>query len=263
MPFSATNSRNAGKTSFNTGLYINGKFVEGSDKNTIKKVAEATFKDVDVAVAAAHQAFKTTWGLNMGGAGRSRLLAKLAQFMEEHQLELTALEALDSDTFSSFTWAMDVDTTFAIDTIRYYAGWADKIHGQVVEIIPWNFPKLMMSWKLGPALATGNCIVMKPSESTPLPAIHMSKLIHEARFPPRTFNFLTGYGDIVGAAISNHMKIDKVAFTGSTLVGRKIMEVTVKSNLKDITLELGGKSRNITFNNADVDQVVSWAAHGI
>ncbi|KAJ3925341.1 MAG: Aldehyde/histidinol dehydrogenase [Lentinula lateritia] len=250
MPFSATNSRNAGKTSFNAGLYINGKFVEGSDKNTIKKVAEATFKDVDVAVAAAHKAFKTTWGLNMGGAGRSRLLAKL-----------TALEALDSG--KSFTWVMDVDTTFAIDTICYYAGWADKIHGQVVEIIPWNFPKLMMSWKLGPALAPGNCIVMKPSESTPLPAIHMSKLIHDARFPPRTFNFLTGYGDIVGAAISSHMKIDKVAFTGSTLVGRKIMEVTAKSNLKDITLELGGKSWNITFNDADVDQVVSWAAHGI
>lgn len=91
----------------------------------------------------------------------------------------------------------------------------------------------------------------------------MSKLIHDARFPPRTFNFLTGYGDIVGAAISSHMKIDKVAFTGSTLVGRKIMEVTAKSNLKDIMLEFGGKSRNITFNNADVDQVVSWAAHGI
>ncbi|KAJ4493259.1 Aldehyde/histidinol dehydrogenase [Lentinula lateritia] len=249
MPFSATNSRNAGKTSFNAGLYINGKFVEGSDKNTInvinpatgkiiRKVAEATFKDVDV-------------------AGDQDYWQKSLNLWKE----LTALEALDSG--KSFTWVIDVDTTFAIDTICYYAGWADKIHGQVVEIIPWNFPKLMMSWKLGPALAPGNCIVMKPSESTPLPAIHMSKLIHDARFPPRTFNFLTGYGDIVGAAISSHMKIDKVAFTGSTLVGRKIMEVTAKSNLKDITLELGGKSWNITFNDADVDQVVSWAAHGI
>ncbi|KAJ3810310.1 Aldehyde/histidinol dehydrogenase [Lentinula lateritia] len=253
MPFPATNSRNAGKTSFNTGLYINGKFVEGSDKNTInvinpatgkiiRKVVEATFKDVDVAVAAAHKAFKTTWGLNMGGAGRSRLLAKLAQFMEEHQLELTALEALDSG--KSFTWVMDVDTTFAIDTNGGGSSLRPHVRVQI-------------------ALAPGNRIVMKPSESTPLPAIHMSKLIHDARFPPRTFNFLTGYGDIVGAAISSHMKIDKVAFTGSTLVGRKIMEVTAKSNLKDITLEFGGKSRNITFNDADVDQVVSWAAHGI
>ncbi|KAJ3933927.1 MAG: aldehyde dehydrogenase [Lentinula lateritia] len=322
MPFSATNSRNAisgakvfassishpltmtsifthefntpiykGKTSFNTGLYINGQFVEGSDKNTIDvinpatgkiitKVAEATSKDVDVAVAAAHKAFETTWGLNMGGAGRSRLLAKLAQLMEEHQQELAALEALDNG--KTFTWAMDVDTTFAIDTIRYYAGWADKIHGQVVEtderklsytrhepigvvgqIIPWNFPLLMMSWKLGPALATGNCIVMKPSEFTPLTAIRMSELIHEAGFPPGTFNLLTGYGNTVGAAISSHMKIDKVAFTGSTLVGRKIMEAAAKSNLKDITLELGGKSPNIIFNDADVEQAVNWAAHGI
>ncbi|KAJ3819194.1 aldehyde dehydrogenase [Lentinula raphanica] len=280
-----------GKTSFNTGLYIDGKFVEGSDKTTIDvvnpatgniitKVAEATPKDVDLAVAAAHKAFDTTWGLNMGGAGRSRLLAKLASLMEEHQQELAALEALDNG--KTFTWAMDVDTTFAIDTIRYYAGWADKIHGQVQEtdekklsytrhepigvvgqIIPWNFPLLMMSWKLGPALATGNCIVMKPSEFTPLTAIRMCELIHEAGFPPGTFNLLTGYGHTVGAAISSHMKVDKVAFTGSTLVGRKIMEAAAKSNLKDITLELGGKSPNIIFNDADLDQAVNWAAHGI
>ncbi|KAJ3897723.1 Aldehyde/histidinol dehydrogenase [Lentinula edodes] len=168
--------------------------------------------------------------------------------MEEHQQELTALEALDNG--KSFTWAMDVDTTFAIDTIRYYAGWLTR------SMVKW-WSSLRPHVHIQIALATGSCIVMKPSESTPLPAIHMSKLIHEARFPPRTFNFLTGYGDIVGAAISSHMKIDKIAFTGSTLVGRKIMEVTAKSNLKDITLEVGGKSRNITFNDADVDQVAS------
>ncbi|KAF9064343.1 aldehyde dehydrogenase [Rhodocollybia butyracea] len=280
-----------GKTSFNTGLFIDGKFVQGSDQTTIDvinpttgkvitKIAEGTSKDVDIAVAAAQKAFDTTWGLNMGGAGRSRLLAKLARLMEENQKELAALEALDNG--KTFSWAMNVDTTFAIDTVRYYAGWADKIHGQVMEtderklsytrhepigvvgqIIPWNFPLLMMSWKIGPALATGNCIVMKPSEFTPLTAIRMCQLIQEAGFPAGVFNLVTGYGNTVGAAISAHMKIEKVAFTGSTLVGRKIMEAAAKSNLKNVTLELGGKSPNIIFNDADLDQAVNWASHGI
>ncbi|KAJ3761628.1 aldehyde dehydrogenase [Lentinula raphanica] len=279
-----------GKTSFHTGLYINGKFVEGSDKTTIDivnpatgkviaKVAEATPKDVDIAVEAAQKAFDTTWGLNMGGSERSRLLAKLARLMEEHQEELAALEALDNG--KTFSWAMNADTAVAIDTIRYYAGWADKIHGQVQEtdekkltysrhepigvvgqIIPWNFPLLMLTWKIGPALATGNCIVMKPSEFTPLTALRMCELIQEAGFPAGVFNLLTGYGSTVGAAISSHMKIEKVAFTGSTMVGRKIMEAAARSNLKNVTLELGGKNPNIIFNDADLDQAVNWAVHG-
>ncbi|KIK63993.1 hypothetical protein GYMLUDRAFT_241217 [Collybiopsis luxurians FD-317 M1] len=280
-----------GKSSFNTGLYINGKFVEGSDKTyidvinpatgkPITKVSEATPKDVDIAVDAAHKAFRTSWGLNAPGSTRARLLSKLAQLMEENQQELAALEALDNG--KTFSWAMSVDTAFAIETIRYYAGWADKILGQVQEtderkltytrhepigvvgqIIPWNFPLLMMAWKIGPALATGNCIIMKPSEFTPLTAIRMCELIHRAGFPPGSFNLLTGYGHTVGSAMSNHMKIEKIAFTGSTLVGRKVMEAAAKSNLKDVTLELGGKSPNIIFNDADVDQAVNWAAHGI
>ncbi|KAE9386471.1 aldehyde dehydrogenase [Gymnopus androsaceus JB14] len=278
-----------GRTSFNTGLFINGKFVEGSDKTTIDvinpttgktitKIAEATPKDVDLAVEAAHKAFETTWGLNMGGSDRSRLLAKLARLMEENQDELAALEALDNG--KTFSWAKNVDTTFAIDTIRYYAGWADKIHGQVQgdgreeafiypslnpsgQIIPWNFPLLMMAWKLGPALATGNCVILKPSEFTPLTAIRLCALVSEAGFPPGVVNVLSGYGHTVGAAIASHMKIEKVAFTGSTLVGRKIMEAAAKSNLKDVTLELGGKSPNIIFDDADVDQAVNWAVHGI
>jgi aldehyde dehydrogenase (NAD+) len=280
-----------GRTSFNTGLFINGKFVDGVDKTyidvinpttgkPITKVAEATSKDVDLAVDAAHKAFETTWGLNMGGSDRSRLLAKLARLMEENQQELAAIEALDNG--KTFGWAMNVDTTFAIDTIRYYAGWADKIHGQVQEtderklnytrhepigvvgqIIPWNFPLLMMAWKIGPALATGNCIVLKPSEFTPLTAIRMCELINQAGFPPGVFNLVTGYGNTAGAAISSHMKIEKVAFTGSTLVGRKVMEAAAKSNLKDVTLELGGKSPNIIFDDADLDQAVNWASHGI
>lgn len=126
-----------------------------------------------------------------------------------------------------------------------------------------RFPVLMMAWKLGPALACGNTIVLKPSEFTPLTAIRMCHLINEAGFPPGVVNVLTGYGSTVGNAISSHMKVDKVAFTGSTLVGRKIMEAAAKSNLKNVTLELGGKSPNIIFDDADIEQAVNWAAFGI
>ncbi|KAK7457118.1 hypothetical protein VKT23_010418 [Stygiomarasmius scandens] len=280
-----------GKVSFPTGLYIGGKFVDGSDKTTIDvinptngklitKIAEATPKDVDLAVDAAQKAFDTTWGLNASGATRMRLMNKLWMLMERDQKILAALEALDNG--KTFSWAMNVDTAFSIDTIRYYAGWADKIHGQVMEtddkkltysrhepigvvgqIIPWNFPLLMWTWKIGPALATGNTVVLKPSEFTPLTAIYMCSLIEEAGFPPGVVNIITGYGHTVGNAISAHMKIEKVAFTGSTLVGRKIMENAAKSNLKNVTLELGGKSPNIIFNDADIEQAVNWSAHGI
>ncbi|THU99013.1 aldehyde dehydrogenase [Dendrothele bispora CBS 962.96] len=279
-----------GKASFNTGLFIDGKFVDGSNKTfidvvnptsgkVITKIAEGTSKDVDTAVEAAQRAFDTTWGLNAPGALRSRLLTKLSQLMERDQQELAALEALDNG--KTFAWAMN-DTSAAIETVRYYAGWADKIHGQVQEtdekkltytrhepigvvgqIIPWNFPLLMFSWKIAPALATGNTIVMKPSEFTPLTAIRMCSLIQEAGFPPGVVNVVTGYGHTVGQAMASHMKIEKIAFTGSTLTGRRIMESAAKSNLKKVTLELGGKSPNIVFNDANVDEAVAWAAHGL
>ena len=203
----------------------------------------------------------------------------------------------------TFEWAKNADVSFSIATLRYYAGWADKIHGQTIEtdhrklvytthepfgvvgqIIPWNFPRtslsrfsspsnassdvftfpvLMLCWKIGPALATGNTIVMKPSELTPLTALMAADMIREVGFPPGVFNLIVGYGDIVGQAISEHRGIEKVAFTGSTIVGRKIMEAAAKSNLKNITLELGGKSPNIIFNDADLEQAVGWAAHGV
>ncbi|KAL0576418.1 hypothetical protein V5O48_005554 [Marasmius crinis-equi] len=279
-----------GKVNFPTGLFINGKFVDGSDKSTIDvinptngkvitKIAEGTAKDVDVAVDAAQKAFDTVWGLNASGGTRAKLLTQLWQAMDAIKGELAALEVLDNG--KTFAWATNVDVQFAIDTIRYYAGWADKIHGQVQEttedkltytrhepigvvgqIIPWNFPLLMFAWKIGPALATGNTIVMKPSEFTPLTAIRMCSLINDI-FPPGVVNVVTGYGQTVGNAISAHMKIEKVAFTGSTLVGRKVMENASKSNLKNVTLELGGKSPNIIYNDADLDKAVSWAAHGV
>ncbi|KAF8654316.1 hypothetical protein AX16_003543 [Volvariella volvacea WC 439] len=276
-----------GSTSFSTGLFINGQWVDGSDNTTIDvinpstgklitKISEATPKDVDLAVEAAQKAFDTTWGLNASGAKRAELLNKLALLMEERQGELAALEALDNG--KTYGWAFGTDLSFAIQTIKYYAGWADKISGQTIEtdekkliytrhepigVVGQIIPFLMLTWKIGPALATGNTIVLKPSEFTPLTAIRMCGLVQEAGFPPGVFNVVTGYGHTVGAHISSHMKIEKVAFTGSTLVGRKIMEAAAKSNLKNVTLELGGKSPNIIFDDADLDQAVEWAAHGI
>jgi aldehyde dehydrogenase (NAD+) len=280
-----------GKSSFPTGLFIGGKFVPGSSGKTIDvinptngklitSVSEGTEKDVDLAVEAAQKAFDTTWGLKSSGSQRSELLYKLATLMEKYHDELAALEALDNG--KTFGWARGTDTAASIGTLKYYAGWADKLSGQVIEtdenklaytrhepigvvgqIIPWNFPLLMFAWKLGPALATGNTIVIKPSEFTPLTAIRMGSLINEAGFPPGVVNIVTGYGQTVGNAISSHMQIDKVAFTGSTLVGRKVMEAAAKTNLKNVTLELGGKSPNIIFNDANIDQAVNWAAHGI
>ncbi|RDB31085.1 Aldehyde dehydrogenase [Hypsizygus marmoreus] len=280
-----------GKASFPVGLFIDGKFVDGSNKTEIEvinpatgkvitKVAEGTDKDVDIAVIAAQKAVDTVWGLNASGAHRATLLNKLAALMEQNKDELSALEALDNG--KTFGWAKGTDVTFAIEVIKYYAGWADKITGQTIEtdekkliytrhepigvvgqILPWNFPILLFTWKIGPALATGNAIVMKSSEFTPLTAIRMAGLIHEAGYPPGVVNIVTGYGNTVGAAISSHPNIEKVSFTGSTLVGRKVMEAAAKSNLKQVTLELGGKSPNIVFDDADLDQAVAWSVHGI
>ncbi|KAI6100131.1 aldehyde dehydrogenase [Pisolithus sp. B1] len=280
-----------GKVSFNTGLFINGQFVDGSDGTTIDvvnptngrvitSVSEGTQQDVDLAVGAAEQAFETTWGLNCPGNKRGLLLGKLASLMEEHADELAALEALDNG--KAFNAARSKDVPSAIACIRYFAGWADKISGRVIEtteerftytrhepigvvgqIIPWNFPLLMFAWKIAPALATGNTVVLKPSEFTPLTAIRVCHLTKEAGFPPGILNVVTGYGNTVGNAISSHMRIHKIAFTGSTLVGRKIMEAAGKSNLKNVTLELGGKSPNIIFDDADLEQAVHWAVLGI
>lgn len=280
-----------GKSSFPSGIFIDGEFSAGSNNTTIDiinptngkvvgTVAEGTDKDVDRAVQAAKRAFHTSWGLKAPGALRGKLLSNLARLMEEHGDELAALETLDNG--KTLSNSKNIDLAMAIATIQYYAGWADKLHGQVIEtdeskfaytrhepfgvvgqILPWNFPLLMLSWKLGPALATGNCIVLKPSEFTPLTALRMCSIIKQAGFPPGVVNIITGYGNTVGQAISGHMGIDKVAFTGSTLVGRKVMEAAAKSNLKNVTLELGGKSPNIVFADADLDLAINWSVHGI
>ena len=257
-------------------------------------------KDVDLAVKAAHEAYEQRWGLKVPGSERGRLLMKLASLVEDNLEELAAIEALDNGAFpisfgtcfaeshliilsgKTFSWAKTVDVPASVQCLRYYGGWADKNHGKVIEvdesklaytrhepigvvgqIIPWNFPLMMMAWKLGPALATGNTIVLKPSEFTPLAALRMVSLIEAAGFPPGVVNIVNGYGATAGNAISSHPNIEKVAFTGSTLVGRKIMEVAAQTNLKKVTLELGGKSPNIIFDDADVEQAVDWAAHGV
>lgn len=246
----------------------------------LTKISVGTAKDVDLAVKAAQKAYETVWGLKCPGSTRGKLLMHLADLMEEHAAELAAVESLDNG--KTYSWSSSADIPGSIACIRYYGGWADKNHGKVIEtteaklaytrhepigvvgqIIPWNFPLLMMAWKIGPALATGNTIVLKPSEFTPLAALRMIPLIEKAGFPPGVVNIVNGLGSVAGQAIAEHPEIEKVAFTGSTLVGRKIMETASKSNLKKVTLELGGKSPNIIFDDADLEQAVNWAAHGV
>ncbi|KAL6881774.1 aldehyde dehydrogenase domain-containing protein [Trichoderma longibrachiatum] len=271
------------------GLFINNEFVESVDKKkfevinpateeVITSVCEGTEKDVDLAVAAARKAFNTTWRTTSPGE-RGRLMLKLADLAEKNLELLAAVESLDNG--KSITMAKG-DVGAVVGCIRYYGGWADKIEGKTLDIapdmfnytrpeplgvcgqiIPWNFPLLMLAWKIGPALATGNTIVMKSAEQTPLSALVFAGLVKEAGFPPGVFNLISGFGKTAGAAIAAHMDIDKVAFTGSTMVGRSIMKAAAASNLKKVTLELGGKSPNIVFNDADIEQAISWVNFGI
>ncbi|RFU28437.1 hypothetical protein B7463_g7926, partial [Scytalidium lignicola] len=271
------------------GLFINNEFVTSVKGQTfvtinpvtekpITSVYEATAEDVDIAVAAARKAFRGEWKSTTPEA-RGRCLTKLADLIEQHLNLLSAVEALDNG--KPFTMAK-AEVGFASNVLRYYGGWADKISGRVLEvdestfnytkqeplgvcgqIIPWNFPLLMWSWKIGPAVATGNTVVLKTAEQTPLSGLLAARYIKEAGFPPGVINIISGFGKVAGSAITSHMDIDKVAFTGSTPVGRIVMEAAAKSNLKKVTLELGGKSPNIVFNDADIDDAISWVNFGI
>lgn len=282
----------AGKPSLplQTKLFINNEFVDAVDGKTFQtmnpateevlaEVAEAHTPDVDIAVKAAREAFEGPWG-RVEARDRTRLLNNLADLMEKHIHDLAIVESLDNG--KPFSDALAADLPLAIDCYRYYAGWADKIHGMTIpvrgnqfaytrlepvgvvgQIIPWNFPILMQAWKLAPALAAGNTIVMKTAEQTPLSALLIADLIREAGFPPGTVNILNGFGETAGTAISTHMDIDKVAFTGSTSVGQIIMQDAARSNLKRVTLELGGKSPNIVFADADMDAAIAGAHLGL
>ncbi|KAJ6526804.1 aldehyde dehydrogenase [Mycena capillaripes] len=281
------NAAYKGSISINTGLFIGGKWVDPVEPDTIDIINPATgkkisavslgsVKDVDIAVKAAQKAFKTSWGLKCPGSERGKLLNRLADLLERDIEIFAALEAINVG--KPFHVAKAQDMGGSIACIRYMAGWTDKVQGNTIQtqdtklaytrhepygvvgqIIPWNFPMLMLSWKVGPALATGNCIVLKPSEMTPLSALKFAELVVEAGFPPGVVNIINGYGTTVGQGISEHMEISKVAFTGSTLVGRKVLEASAKSNLKVVTLELGGKSPTVIFDDCNLDQTIKWA----
>ncbi|RDW66022.1 aldehyde dehydrogenase-1 [Coleophoma cylindrospora] len=272
-----------------TGLFINNEWVKGVDGKTFEvinpsteevicSVHEATEKDVDIAVAAARKAFDGPWR-KVTPEQRGKLLVKLSELIEKNIDTLAAVETLDNG--KSIAMAKG-DVAAVAGCLRYYGGWADKIVGSVVDtnpdtfsytkqepigvcgqIIPWNFPLLMWAWKIGPAIATGNTVVMKTAEQTPLSALVAANLVKEAGFPPGVINIISGFGKIAGAALSAHMDVDKIAFTGSTVVGRQIMKSAAGSNLKKVTLELGGKSPNIVFDDGDIENAISWVNFGI
>ena len=270
-------------------LLIDGQWVEGSKTfetgnpatgEVLTHVAEASASDVDKAVSAARKAFEDRSGAwrKMSASERGRLIWKISDLVEKNLDELAELETLDNG--KPIFESRYVDIPMVIDVLRYYAGWATKIHGETINtfensftytlrepvgvvglIVPWNFPLLIASWKLGPALACGNTIVLKPAEQTPLSAIRFGQLAVEAGLPAGVLNILTG-GPEVGKAIVRHPGIDKIAFTGSTSVGKEIMRGAADS-LKRITLELGGKSPNIVFADSDLDNAVKGAITGI
>jgi aldehyde dehydrogenase (NAD+) len=274
-----------------TKLLINNRWVPSESGKTfatvnpstgeeICQIAEADAADVDRAVKAARAAFEHGPWRKLPASERGRLIHRLADLIEKHGDELAHLESLDNGKPVGIARAVDVAAT--VGCFRYFAGWSDKVHGKTIpvdgdffcytrhepvgvvgQIIPWNFPMLMLAWKLAPALATGNTVVMKPAEQTPLSALRIGELIVEAGFPEGVVNLLPGFGPTAGAAIARHMDVDKVAFTGSTEVGQLIMEAAAKSNLKRITLELGGKSPNIVFADTDIDEAVEGAHFGL
>ena len=271
-------------------MLIGGKWVAAASGKTFEthnpatgevicRVAEGDKEDVDRAVKAARAALDGPWG-RMNASGRGRLLNKLADAVEQHRDELAALETLDNGKPIADSLAADLPLT--IQCYRYYAGWADKNHGQTIpidgnyfcytrhepvgvvgQIIPWNFPLLMQAWKWGPALACGNAVVLKPAEQTPLTALRVAQLAQEAGFPDGVINVVPGYGPTAGAALSGHPDVDKIAFTGETSTGKVVMKAAADSNLKRVSLELGGKSPNVVFADADLDAAVEGAYFGL
>jgi aldehyde dehydrogenase (NAD+) len=272
-------------------LFIGGKWQDSVSGKTfgtynpatgdvICQVAEGDKADIDLAVKAARKAFEDGPWPKMNASERGRLLNKLADLIEQNKEELAALESLDNG--KPYRDALAADLPLTIKCYRYYAGWADKIHGKTIpvegpffcytkheplgvvgQIIPWNFPLLMQAWKWGPALATGCTLVLKPAEQTPLTALRVAQLAQEAGFPDGVINVVPGFGPTAGAGLSGHMDVDKIAFTGEHTTGQIIMEAAAKSNLKRVSLELGGKSPNIVFADADIDAAVEGAFFGL
>jgi phenylacetaldehyde dehydrogenase len=275
-------------------MLINGKWVEAASGKTfptynpatgevLSHVAEGDREDIDRAVKAARAAFEKGPWAKISPSERGRMMWRLADLIEKHTEEFAQLESLDNG--KPLKIARIADLPLAVDHFRYYAGWATKIEGNTIpmglarqgsyhaytvrepvgvvgQIIPWNFPLLMAAWKLGPALATGCCVVLKPAEQTPLTALRLGELIAEAGFPDGVVNIVPGYGETAGAALAAHMDVDKIAFTGSTEVGKLIVHAAT-GNLKKVSLELGGKSPNIVMDDADLETAIPGASMAI
>jgi aldehyde dehydrogenase (NAD+) len=258
------------------GLFIDGEFTDA--KETIKTIDPATEEvlaevgsagpeEVDLAVRAARTAFETVWG-PMPGRERAKYLYRIARIIQERSRELAVLESLDNG--KPIRESRDVDLPLVAAHFFYYAGWADKLAhagygtkplGVAGQVIPWNFPLLMLAWKIAPALATGNTVVLKPAETTPLTALAFADICRQADLPPGVVNIITGAGE-TGRLLVSHDGIDKVAFTGSTEVGRQIAR-SVAGTSKRLTLELGGKAANVVFDDAPLDQAVEGIVNGI
>jgi phenylacetaldehyde dehydrogenase len=277
-------------------LFINGQWADAASGKTFEtpdpatgetlaRVAEGDVEDIDRAVRAARRAFEEGPWSRMTPSERGRIIWRIGDLILDHVNELAQLESLDNG--KPFAVAKAADVPLAADLFHYMAGWATKIEGNTIDIsvpympganfhsytlreplgvvgqiIPWNFPLLMAAWKLGPALATGNCVVLKPAEQTPLTALLLAELIAEAGMPEGVVNVVPGFGETAGAALASHNDVDKVAFTGSTEVGKLIVAAAGASNLKKLTLELGGKSPNIVFDDA-AEGAIEGAANAI
>lgn len=261
-------------------LFIDGKWVKPSsgkyfetinpaNEKVLAKIAHANEKDVDRAVKAARKAYDTVWS-KMAASERAKYIFRIARLMQERARELSVIETLDAG--KSIRESRDIDVPLACNHFFYYAGWADKLEyafpnkkveslGVAGQIIPWNFPLLMAAWKIAPALAAGNTVVLKPAETTPLTALKLAEIIELSGLPAGVVNIVTGYGD-TGAALVEHPDVNKVAFTGSTAVGKHIQRAVAGTD-KKVTLELGGKSANIIFDDAPIDQAVEGIVNGI
>lgn len=261
------------------GLFINGEFVPGSDptfatispatEEKITTVASASAADVDRAVAAARSAYRGSWS-KLSGRDRGKYLFRIARLVQERSRELAVAESLDNG--KPIRESRDVDIPLVAAWFFYYAGWADKLEhaglgqapralGVAAQVIPWNFPLLMLAWKIAPALAAGNTVVLKPAETTPLTALLFAEIVQQAGLPAGVVNIITGAGE-TGRALVNHPDVNKVAFTGSTAVGREIARA-LAGTPKKLTLELGGKAANIVFDDAAIDQAIEGIVNGI
>ncbi|EMD68566.1 hypothetical protein GGP41_003221 [Bipolaris sorokiniana] len=282
------------QVSVSTGLFIDNTFVPSLEghildiknaysRETIGVISGATAADVDAAVASSSRAYQGIWK-QTAAAKRRQLLLKLADLIERDLEIFSILEG--NDVGALLTTTSGQLGPMACEWVRHFAGWADKIDGRSADwdqggerggfsytrrepygvtaaIVPWNTPLMLTCWKIAPCIAAGNTLIIKPPEVAPLSALHLAKLIAEAGFPPGVINIIPGLGSTAGSALAHHMKVRKIAFTGSTLTGRAILKASAESNLKKVSLELGGKSPTIIFDDADFEEAVTWAAIAI